>query len=152
IGDEFSWGTIRTSLLASSNRRRWLAVRLGVLGATALVALAALLVLAVILPLAIAAVAGQLPQPPPVDGQALAVLIAGFFVCAIRSVVFAAMTTFTLRSGALTLVIAFVYVLGESIVVGLLARLDAFRFDNAFGDGRPAGPFNWALNIFPGHA
>jgi ABC-type transport system involved in multi-copper enzyme maturation permease subunit len=152
IGDEFGWGTIRTSLLASSNRRRWLAVRLSVLVSLAVVGLAVLLLLSAILPLAIVAVVGQLPQAPPVDGAALAVLVGGLLVAAIALIGFAAAATVVMRSGSLTLVAALVYVLAETAVVGLLGRLEPFRPANFFGQDLPAGPLVWALNLFPVHA
>jgi ABC-type transport system involved in multi-copper enzyme maturation permease subunit len=152
IGDEFGWGTIRTSLLASSNRRRWLAVRLAVLVTLAAVGLALLLVLSLILPLAIVAVVGRLPPPPPVDVAALAVLVGGDLVAAIALIGFAAAATMVMRSGSLTLVVALVYVLADTAVVGLLGRLEPFRPENSFGQGNPAGPLAWALNLFPVHA
>jgi len=152
IGDEFSWGTIRTSLLASSNRRRWLGVRLGLVGLTAVIALAVLVVLALVLPLAIVAVVGHLPQPPPVDAAALGVLLGGLAVTAFVLIGFAAAATVVMRSGGLTLVITLVWVLAESAVLALIARLEPFRPENAFGDGKPAGPLAWALDLFPVHA
>ena len=152
IGDEFGWGTIRTSLLASSNRPRLLAVRLGVLVTVAVVALALFLLLSLVLPVLIGAVAGGLPASPPVGGAALAVLVGGHLVAAITLIGFAAAATLVMRSGSLTLVVALVYVLAETAVAGLLGRLGPFRPANSFGDGRPAGPFEWVLNVFPVHA
>jgi ABC-type transport system involved in multi-copper enzyme maturation permease subunit len=152
IGDEFGWGTIRTSLLASSNRPRWLAVRLAVLVTLAVVGLLLLLLLSLVLPLAIAAVVGGLPQPPPVDPAALAVLTGGTLLVAIALIGFAAAATLVMRSGSLTLVAALVYVLAETAMVGLLGRLEPFRPENSFGQGNPAGPLAWALNLFPVHA
>jgi ABC-type transport system involved in multi-copper enzyme maturation permease subunit len=152
IGDEFSWGTIRTTLLASSNRPRWLAVRLGLIALTAVLALAVLVLLALVLPLAIVAVVGHLPQSPPVDLAALAVLLGGLAVTAFVLIGFAAASTVLMRSGGLTLVITLVWVLAESAVLALVIRLEPFRPENAFGDGKPAGPLAWALDLFPVHA
>src|SRR5258706_737620 len=123
IGDEFGWGTIRTSLLASSDRRRWLVVRLATLVTLAVVALALFLVLSLVLPLVIGAVVGGLPPSPPMDGAALAALVAGYLVAAITLIGFAAAATLVMRSGSLTLVAALVYVLAETAVVGLVGRL-----------------------------
>lgn len=152
IGDEFGWGTIRTSLLASSNRPRLLAARLAVLVAFAVVGLVLLLLLSLVLPLVIAAVVGQLPQPPPVDQGALAVLLGGTLLTALALIGFAAAATVIMRSGSLTLVAALVYVLAETAVVGLLGRLEPFRPADSFGQGNPAGPLVWVLSVFPVHA
>jgi ABC-type transport system involved in multi-copper enzyme maturation permease subunit len=152
LGDEFGWGTIRTSLLASSDRGRWLAARFMLLGGVAVVALAALLLLSFVLPFAISAVVGQLPQPPPVNIGALAVVVGGILVTALALVGFGAAATLVMRSGSLSLVAALVYVLVETAVVGLLGRLEPFRPADFFGDGKPAGPLVWVLNLFPVHA
>jgi ABC-type transport system involved in multi-copper enzyme maturation permease subunit len=152
LGDEFGWGTIRTSLLASSNRRRWLAARLALLIAVAAVGLALLVVLSLVLPLAIVAVVGHLPQPPPLDSAALAVLVGGHLVAAIMLIGFAAAATLAMRSGTLTLVIGLVYVLAETVVAGLLAQLAIFRPENQYGQGNAAGPLAWLLDLLPVHA
>jgi ABC-type transport system involved in multi-copper enzyme maturation permease subunit len=117
-----------------------------------LIALAVIVVLAVLLPLAIVAVVGQLPQPPPVDAAAVAVLVGGLFISGVMLIGFGAAVTLVIRSGGFTLVVAFVYVLAESAVVGLVARLEPFRPANSFGAGNPAGPLAWVLDLFPVHA
>jgi ABC-type transport system involved in multi-copper enzyme maturation permease subunit len=152
LGDEFGWGTIRTSLLASSDRPRFLAVRLAVLVTVAGVGLALLLLLSAVLPLVIAAVVGGLPKPPPVDAAAVEVLVGGTLLTAIALIGFAAAATVVMRSGSLTLVVALVYVLAETAVVGLLGRLEPFRPADSFGQGNAAGPLAWVLNLFPVHA
>lgn len=152
IGDEFSWGTIRTSLLAASNRRRWLTVRLVLLSGAAVVGMLLLLVLAAVLPLALVAVVGPLPHAPPTDVAALVVLLVGLVIGAIALIGFAAAATLLMRSGGLTLLVAIVYGLLETTVVALIAQLAPFRPENAFGDGKPAGPLAWILGLFPVHA
>lgn len=152
IGDEFSWGTIRTTLLASSNRGRWLAVRLGVLLAVVVLGMGALLLLSLVLPLAIGAVVGGLPAPAPTDSAAIAVVVGGHLLAAIMLVGFAAAASLLMRSGSLTLVAALVYTLVETVLVGLIARLEPFQPADSFGSGAPAGPLAWVLNLFPMHA
>ena len=152
IGDEFGWGTIRTTLLASSNRRRWLAVRLGVLVALVGLWFGALLLLSLGLPLVIAAVVGPLPASAPVDPGAILVVAGGHLLGALMLVGFAAAASLVMRSGSIALVVALVYALVETVVLGLLAQLGPFRPVDSFGQGNPAGPFAWVLNLFPMHA
>ncbi len=149
IGDEFSWGTIRTSLLASSDRRRWLLARLLLLGGAAVIGMALLLLLSAILPLLLVTVVGPLPQAPPTDGPALALLVGGILLGAITLIGFAAASALLMRSGGMTLLVAILYALIESTVLGLIAQLPAFRPENAFGDGKPAGALAWLLGLFP---
>jgi len=152
MGDEFSWGTIRTSLLASSNRRRWLTVRLALLAGAAVVGMALLVLAAAMLPLVLVAVVGPLPPAPPTNLAALVVLVGGLVLGAIALVGFAMAAALLMRSGGLTLLIAIIYALVESTVVVLIAQLPPFRPENAFGDGQPGGPLTWVLGLFPVHA
>jgi ABC-type transport system involved in multi-copper enzyme maturation permease subunit len=140
VGDEFGWGTIRTVLIASSDRRRLLAVRLAALGAIAAAMLVVLLLLGVILPVLLASTGAQLPGTPGFDAGALLVLLLGELVIAMAVIAFAALATLLVRSGGLTLVSMLVYVVVEAAILTLLLRFETFQ-------DRGAGA--WALDAFP---
>lgn len=140
IGDEFGWGTIRTSLLASSDRRRFLAARVLSLIGVAVVLFAALLLLGVVLPGVLAVTGSNPPQAPPVDLRWLAVLVLADLVISITLIGFATMATVLVRSGSLALVAALVYVAVEGVLLSLLSRFEAFQ---------DAGTLHWVLNLFP---
>ncbi|MEO5704957.1 MAG: hypothetical protein ABIZ52_07675 [Candidatus Limnocylindrales bacterium] len=140
IGDDFSWATIRTTLLASSHRVRLLAVRLGALVVIALGLVASLLLLGVSLPATIAAVGTQLPPAAPVNLGGLAVMVVGLLEASLVVITFAAAATLLVRSGSLTLVVMLVYVVVEAAILTLLLQFDAFRHD---------GSLEWLLDAFP---
>jgi hypothetical protein len=148
IGDEFSWGTIRTSLIASSDRRRFLLVRLGFLTIVASVLVAILVILGIALPLVLGLTGASLPSPPGLDVAAFALLLIAEVVVAAAVIGFAALATLLVRSGSLTLVVALVYVAIEAVILALLLRFEAFQPAGAFGresDGSAA----WVLNFLP---
>jgi ABC-type transport system involved in multi-copper enzyme maturation permease subunit len=146
IGDEFSWGTIRTMLLASSDRRRLLAGRLVSLGVVAAFVFGITLLLGAILPLILAATGSVLPPAPPVDAGWLGLLILANLVISVVVISFAAMATLLVRSGALTLVVALVYVAIEGVVNALLLRFDPFKdVDPVAG----TGTLKWTLDLLP---
>jgi ABC-type transport system involved in multi-copper enzyme maturation permease subunit len=140
LGDEFGWATIRIALLASSDRRRFLAVRLLMIGVVVAATVAILLVLGAVLPL----VAGVLGVSPPVaaslDAGALAVLVAGLLVVAIAAIGFATFVTVLVRSGALALVAVLVYVIVEAGVLTVLLQIPALK---------AGGALEWLPNAFP---
>jgi ABC-type transport system involved in multi-copper enzyme maturation permease subunit len=140
LGDEFGWATIRIALLASSDRRRFLAVRLAVLAVVAAIMFAALLVLGVLLPVVAGALGASLPATANLDGGALAVLVAGLLVVAIAVISFAALATTLVRSGGLTLVAMLVYVIAEAAILTALVQIPALK---------AGGDFEWTLNLFP---
>jgi ABC-type transport system involved in multi-copper enzyme maturation permease subunit len=140
IGDEFGWGTVRTSLLASSDRRRFLLARVLSLVVVAVVLFGALLLLGVLLPGVLALTGSSPPPAPAVDVGWLAVLVLADLVISIAVIGFATMATVLVRSGGLTLVAALVYVAIEGAVLSLLSRFEAFQ-DN--------GNLHWVLNLFP---
>ena len=140
IGDEFSWGTIRTTLIASSHRRRLLLVRLAAMALIAVLLLVSLLFLGLILPFVLSAAGARLPTPGPIDAGALGVLILGQLVAGLAVIAFAAMATLLVRSGSLTLVVLLVYVLIEAAILAVLLQFEGFR-DN--------GPSAWILDAFP---
>jgi ABC-type transport system involved in multi-copper enzyme maturation permease subunit len=141
IGDEFGWGTIRSTLLASSNRLRLLAVRLAALVLTTVLILAMLLILATVLPLLLNTASGRLPAQMPVfGGAAFVTLLVGQLVAGIAVIAFSALATVTVRSGALTLVVALVYVAVEAVILAGLLRFESFQTN---------GPNEWLLNLLP---
>ena len=140
IGDEFGWGTIRTSLVASSHRLRMLSVRLLALALVASVMFALLLLLGAILPVLLAIAGAPLPSGSPIDAGALLVLLVGQLLISTMVVAFAALVTLIVRSGSLTLVAVLVYFLVETAAIGLLMRFPAFQYDGANA---------WLLDAFP---
>lgn len=148
IGDEFGWGTIRSSLLASSDRRRFLLARITSLVAAAIVIFAALLLLGILLPGLLAVLGSSPPAPPPIDPGWLGVLLLADLVISITVIGFASMATLLVRSGGLALVGALIYVAIEGVLLALLTRFPAFQD----GGGEPfqeAGSLHWMLNLFP---
>jgi ABC-type transport system involved in multi-copper enzyme maturation permease subunit len=140
IGDEFSWGTIRTTLIAASDRRRVLLARLLSLGAVAVFVFGITLLLGVVLPAVLAITGSDLPAPPPVDFGFLALLVVADLVISIAVISFATMATLIVRSGGLTLVVALAYVAIEGAVNALLLRFEPFQ-DN--------GDLQSLLNVLP---
>jgi ABC-type transport system involved in multi-copper enzyme maturation permease subunit len=140
IGDEFSWATIRTALIASSHRRRMLLVRLGALVVIAGLIFGLLLLIGTLLPAIMGLIGAKLPAVTPIDPFALLVLLAGEMVISVAVIAFAALATLLVRSGSLTLVVMLVYVVVEAAVLVLLLRFETFQ-DN--------GASEWVLDTFP---
>ena len=119
IGLEFGWGTIRTSLLSSPDRRRMLASRVIVIGTVGIVLLASFIVLGVVLPGIIAATgnappASQAVMPIQIAGATTAVVVALGFVLAL-----AALLAIVTRNPAVPFLIGLVYFILEGMVVNL---------------------------------
>lgn len=145
-GDEFGWGTIRTTLLANSHRRQILLVRTAALGAAAVLMFALLLLLGTILPFVLGVGSGRLPSPlPAFDAGALLLLLGGLLLAAAAVIGLATLATLVVRSGALTLVAVLVYVVVEAAILVALLRLEAFGYDSS---GQP-GELAWLLDAFP---
>jgi ABC-type transport system involved in multi-copper enzyme maturation permease subunit len=140
LGDEFEWGTIRTALIAASDRRRWLLARFAALATSGAIIFGLLLLLGLLLP-AILVISGSPPPPSaPLDAGFLAVLLGADLVIAIVLIAFASMATLLVRRGGLTLVVGLVYVAIEASFLALLLRFDAFQEN---------GSLVWVLNLFP---
>lgn len=140
IGDEFGWGTIRTTLLASSHRARLLSVRLAVILAIALGLIGALILLGAILPLILAITGAESVPGPDLNLGALGVLVVGILEAALLIVAFAAMATLLVRSGSLTLVVMLVYVAVEAVILTVLLRFPVFQDQGALA---------WVIDAFP---
>ena len=143
IGDEFAWGTIRTSLLASSRRRAFLGVRLGGLALTSIAVIVLMMIVGTVMPFVLGVAGSRLPEPmPAVDPGALIVLAVGLLLASLMAIGFAALVTLLLRSGSLTLVGGLVYLAIEAAILTLLTRFEAFQ---------EKGALAWALDAFPLH-
>jgi len=123
IGGEYAWGTIRTALLASSERRRFLASRFLALDVLAAAMIGALLVAAVILPILLAAAGRELPSPAPRSIADLPVAVLARLLALIVVTGLAGLLAIVTRNGAVPLLLGMVYVIGES----LIANLDVWR-------------------------
>ena len=123
VGDEFRFGTIRTSLLAAGDRRRFLIARMLALLAMTFGLLAALLVLGAVLGAILAAVGAELaPSTISIDPVASvgwfgAQILATFVILALGTAI-----TLLIRSGSLTLLL----ILIGSFVELFLANLPFF--------------------------
>ena len=150
IGDEFGWGTVRTSLLASTNRRRFLLVRLGAVVVASVVILGSLLAVGAIVPLLLNIPADKLPASlPAFDGGALLVMLAGEAVAGMAVIAFAAAVTLLVRNGALVLVAALVWVAVEAAILTLLLRFPEFAGTDGIDGVYTPGPLAWVMEAFP---
>lgn len=140
LGDEFGWGTIRTTLLASSHRGRLLLLRLGVVLAISVALVATLALLGVVLPFLLTALGTHHPDVPALNLGGLGVLVLGTLEAGFVIVAFGAMATLLVRSGSLTLVVLLVYVAVEAAILTVLIRFDAFK---------DQGGLAWVLDAFP---
>ena len=140
VGDEFRHGTVRTSLLAASHRRRFLAARLISLGVATVALFAALALLATLLSLILRLIGAEVaPTTVPIDLAAAAAWLAGLILITLVLVALGVALTVLLRSGALPLLL----ILVASLVDLFVANLEIFRFP-AFLSGVP--------QAFPGTA
>ncbi len=120
VGDEFRFGTIRTSLLAAGNRRRFLAARLISLAGMTVGLLAALLVLGALLGAILAAVGADVPPTTvPIDALSCAAWFVGQVLLTVVIVCLGTAITLLLRSGALTVLLILIWALFESFLVNL---------------------------------
>ncbi len=147
IGDEFGWATIRTTLLANSNRSRVLLVRVLALGAAAVLMLALLLLVGILFPLVLGVGSTRLPPTlPAFDWGALGLLLGGYLLAAATVVGLATLATVIVRSGALTLIAVLVYVVVEAALLAFFLQLDAFEYDY---ETNTPGEYAWMLDAFP---
>jgi ABC-type transport system involved in multi-copper enzyme maturation permease subunit len=124
VGDEFRYGTLRTSLLAAGDRRRFLLARLISILVMALGLFGLLLVVALVLSLGLAVVGAELPTVvgPVHAGPAIAFIAVQVLVVLVASSVGIALTVL-LRSGALPLLLI---ILGTFLEL-FLAALPIFQ-------------------------
>jgi ABC-type transport system involved in multi-copper enzyme maturation permease subunit len=119
VGDEFGWSTIRLSLLASSDRLRFLASRFIALSAVTGWMIGSLLVLGATVPLLATAVGADLPRAPAIDSLGTLGYVASILLVAFAALAFGIVLALITRSGPAALVLAVIYSLGEAAFGGL---------------------------------
>lgn len=123
LGDEFRYGTIRTSFLAAGDRRRFLAARLISLLAMTIGVFVALFVLAAILGIGLGLAGADLgARTASLDAVSSVAWFGGLILTTAVLIVLGVVLTVLLRSGALPLLILLFVGLGELFV----ARLPIF--------------------------
>jgi len=123
VGDEFRYGTLRTSLLAAADRRRFLAARLISLLVLIAAVFLALVLLAIMLSLALAVVGAELPAAAPIDAPAAIGLVATDILVAAVVVLLTTALSLVMRSGALAFLVAVLLLLIDVF----LAQLPVFH-------------------------
>ena len=139
IGDEFRFGTLRTSLLAASDRRRFLAARMIALTVMAAGLIVLILALGLVIPPLLALTGGEMPAAPPLDAAGTLLLVGVDLLVVVALMAFSAMVTLMLRTGTLSVVFLLVYGLIELYISNLpifaigngLAALPQFFFINS---------------------
>ena len=138
VGGDFGWGTIRTALLAWSDRTGWLVARLLSLAALAAFMLAAVLVVGALLPLVLIVAGEQLPAVDPPTG--LLVVVGAQLLVAIQYAALGVAGGLVARSLAGGFLLAGGYLLFDTALAGLgawsaagLRAVPAFSFS---GSGR----------------
>jgi hypothetical protein len=123
VGDEFRFGTIRASLLAASDRRRFLAARLVTIAALLVGVFAILAILGLVLGLGLRVVGAELPPVPadwvPLDIPAAAGTIAAIVLSGAAILAFGVLVSLLTRSGALPLLFVLIWLFAESFVASL---------------------------------
>jgi len=117
IGAEYAWGTIRTALLARSDRGRFISSRIVSILAICLVLVGLLFVVGAIMPLVLTALGEHQTADPPIQPD-LAPYLASRLVAIGFMIGFAAFITLLTRNAAIAFLIALVYVIGELLVGG----------------------------------
>ena len=138
VGGDFGWGTIRTALLAWSDRTGWLVARLLSLAVLAAFMLAAVLVVGALLPLVLVVAGEQLPAVDPPTG--LLVVVGAQLLVAIQYAALGVAGGLVARSLAGGFLLAGGYLLFDTALAGLgvwstagLRAVPAFSFS---GSGR----------------
>ncbi len=130
VGDEFRFGTLRTSLLAAADRRRFLAARMISLLLVTLGMFLALMLVAIVLSAGLAVVGAELPVAAPIDLPAAIGLVLADILAASVVILLTALLSLLMRSGALAFLVALLVLLLDLF----LSQLSAFR---ALGSDTP---------------
>ena len=117
IGAEYAWGTIRTALLARSDRGRFISSRIVSILAICLVLVGLLFVVGAIMPLVLTALGEHQTADPPIQPD-LAPFLLSRLVATGFMIGFAAFITLLTRNAAIAFLIALVYVIAELLVGG----------------------------------
>ncbi len=120
VGDEFRYGTIRTSLLAAGNRRRFLGARLVSLFAVTVALFAILALIGVILSLVLRIVGAELaPVTTPIAPISALLWLGSQVLTTMVVIALAVALTMFLRSGALPLLLILIAAFVELFVANL---------------------------------
>jgi ABC-2 type transport system permease protein len=119
IGSEYGSGTIRTALLASTDRHRFLASRSVALGIVGAAIIAVLLVLAVVLPALLGLLGAAILAPPPISAPDYGLALVARLLILAFVVALAALLTVVTRNPALPLLLVLIYFLFEGIVTSM---------------------------------
>jgi ABC-type transport system involved in multi-copper enzyme maturation permease subunit len=122
LAAEFVYGTVRTSLVASSNRRGFLGVRLGAMAVLALLLLAVVLAIGALMPVIGVAVGIDLPGGHPIEAAGFAGLVGSLFLFALVIIGLASLLTVVFRNSGIALILSFAYFLLENIAVSRWAN------------------------------
>jgi ABC-type transport system involved in multi-copper enzyme maturation permease subunit len=117
LAAEFVYGTVRTSLVASSNRRAFLGVRLGAMALFALLLVGVVVVVGAVMPLIGLATGADLPGGQAIDAAGFAALLGSLLLFALLVIGVASVLTVIFRNSGIALVLMFAYVLLENVVV-----------------------------------
>jgi ABC-type transport system involved in multi-copper enzyme maturation permease subunit len=117
LAAEFVYGTVRTSLVASSNRRAFLAVRIGAMALLAVLLLAVVVIVGAVMPLVGLAVGLDLPGGHAIDAAGFAALVGSLFLFSLVVIGLVSVLTVLFRNSGIALILAFAYVLLENIAV-----------------------------------
>lgn len=121
MGLEFAWGTIRTALIGSPDRARFVLSRFVAIGVIAVVALSVLVVVGLLMPGVMGLAGIDLPPPPDTAPQVLVGTVAATFVMAPFFIAFGVLLGVVTRGPALPLLLLIVDFLVEGVVAGLPA-------------------------------
>lgn len=120
VGDEFRFGTIRTSLLAAGKRRRFLFARVVSLTAMTVALFGAMVVLAVVLGIGLRIVGAEVnPSTIPIDAGAGLAWLGAQILATMVVISLGLALTVLLRSGALPLLLIIIAALVELFVAAL---------------------------------
>lgn len=115
VGAEFAWGTIRTALLARSDRGWFITSRVTSIALICLVLVATLFVVGAFMPVVLAALGERQAADPPVQPD-LAPFVASRLVAIGFMIGLAALVTLLTRNAALTILVALIYVIAELLI------------------------------------
>jgi ABC-type transport system involved in multi-copper enzyme maturation permease subunit len=120
VGDEFRYGTVRTSLLAAGNRRRFLGARLVSLFAVTVALFTILAMIGILLGLVLRIVGAELASvTTPIDPLAGLLWLGAQVLTTMVVITLAVALSVVLRSGALPLLLILIAALVEQFVANL---------------------------------
>jgi ABC-type transport system involved in multi-copper enzyme maturation permease subunit len=119
VGDEFRFGTLRTSLLAASDRRRFLAARLISFLVLTVGLFVALVLVAVVLSLGLTLIGAELPPSAPINVPAAAGLVVTDILVATVVILLTTALSLIMRSGVLAFLVGLLLLLIDVFLVQL---------------------------------